>query len=89
MTTETLIPTFTLEQLLFASEMLFPETYGKLLKKHTTDSVAEIRSKVKHYAHECGHKSSLFSLLKSIPRNDPKSLELLSIMLKDLIGDYV
>jgi hypothetical protein len=77
---------FTLDDLLYANEVLFPADYQRLLEKHSKFSADEIRYMVAHFKVE--HKSNLFSLLKSIPRSDKDGLELLTVMLKDLINDW-
>lgn len=74
---------FTLNDLLYANEILFPADYQRLLEKHTDYSKNDILYMVTHFRQI--HKSNLFSLLKEIPRSDKVGLELMTKMLKDLI----
>ena len=78
---------FTIEQLLFASEILFPADYERLLRKHTKNSEDDIKYLVIIFKTQ--YHSSLFRLIKSIPRSNPQDLEEISVMIKDLIGDKV
>lgn len=77
--------TFSLDQLLFAAGLMDAEVYLKLLQKHGGElyTCAKMFRMTNHYID--AHQSNLFSLLKSIPRNDKAELNLLSVMINDLV----